>query len=39
MKNSATYDELNTFTKNIIRYSLNNSEKEGIELEDKEPQG
>lgn len=36
MKNSATPEELNTFCSNILRYSLNNREKESIELEDKE---
>jgi hypothetical protein len=36
MKNSATPQELNTFCKNIIRYSLNNTENKCIELEDKE---
>lgn len=39
MKNSATPEELNKFCKNIIRYSLNNIEKEDIEQEDKEPLG
>lgn len=39
MKNSASFDELNTFCTNILRYSLNNREKESIELEDKEPLG
>jgi hypothetical protein len=37
MKNSATPTELITFCKNILRYSLNNTEKESIELQDKEP--
>ena len=36
MKNSATINELKTFCKNILRYSLNNTENECIELEDKE---
>ena len=31
MKNSATIQELKTFCKNILRYSLNNSENEAIE--------
>lgn len=39
MKNSATLQELRTFCKNILRYSLNNSEKEAIEQQDKEPVG
>lgn len=39
MKNSATMDELKTFCKNILRYSLNNEEYELIEQEDKEPLG
>lgn len=39
MKNSASEEELITFCKNILRYSLNNTEKECIELEDKEPLG
>lgn len=39
MKNSATIDELKTFCKNILRYSLNNEEFELIEQEDKEPLG
>lgn len=37
MKNSATPTELITFCKNILRYSLNNTKEEGIELQDKEP--
>lgn len=37
MKNSATFKELKTFCTNILRYSLNNTEKECIESEDKEP--
>ena len=37
MKNSATYEELKKFCKNVLRYSLNNDEKEIIESEDKEP--
>lgn len=36
MKNSASFEELNTFCTNILRYSLNNNEKEVIELRDKE---
>lgn len=39
MKNSATFDELVTFSKNILRYSPSYAKKEGIELEDKEPLG
>ena len=39
MKNSATFDELQKFCKNILRYSLNNREKEPIEQGDKEPLG
>lgn len=39
MKNSATEEELIKFCKNILRYSLNNREKEPIEQEDKEPLG
>lgn len=39
MKNSATIQELKTFCKNILRYSLNNSEEEAIEQQDKEPVG
>lgn len=37
MKNSASHSELDTFCKNIIRYSLNTTEKESSELQDKEP--
>lgn len=37
MKNSATLEELQTFCKNILRYSPNNSEDEAIEVKDKEP--
>ncbi len=36
MKNSASLSELQIFCKNILRYSPNNTEKECIELEDKE---
>lgn len=36
MKNSASLEELQTFCKNILRYSLNNNEKEVIESKDKE---
>lgn len=39
MKNSASLDELKTFCKNILRYSLNNREYESIDLQDKEPVG
>ena len=39
MKNSATSEELECFCKNVLRYSLNNREKEPIEQEDKEPLG
>jgi hypothetical protein len=38
MKNSATFEELNTFCTNILRYSLTNREKESVESEDKKPQ-
>lgn len=38
MKNSATYEELKKFCKNVLRYSLNNDEKEIIESENKESQ-
>lgn len=38
MKNSASLEELRKFCKNVLRYSLNNDEKEIIESEDKEPQ-
>lgn len=38
MKNSATFEELQKFCKNILRYSLNNRKQEPIESEDKEPQ-
>lgn len=37
MKNSATLQELQTFAKNILRYSPNYTENEGIEVKDKEP--
>lgn len=39
MKNSATFEELQKFCKNILRYSLNNKEKELVELQDKELAG
>lgn len=39
MKNSATLSELQMFCKNILRYSPNYTESEGIEPEDKEPLG
>lgn len=39
MKNSATLQELQTFCKNILRYSPSYTEKESIELKDKEPLG
>ena len=38
MKNCATYEELKKFCKNVLRYSLNNDEKEIIESENKESQ-
>ena len=38
MKNCATYEELEKFCKNVLRYSLNNDEKEIIESENKESQ-
>lgn len=38
MKNSASIDELRKFCKNVLRYSLNNDEKEIIESGDKELQ-
>ena len=37
MKNSATLQELQTFCKNILRYSPNYTKEEGIESKDKEP--
>lgn len=37
MKSSATIEELQTFCKNILRYSPSYTKKEGIEVEDKEP--
>ena len=37
MKNSATWDEIHKFVKNITRYSPNYAKDEGIELQDKEP--
>lgn len=39
MKNSATIEELKCFCKNILRYSLNITEKECNEQQDKEPVG
>lgn len=39
MKNSATFEELTTFCKNILRYSPNSIKKEDTELQDKEPVG
>lgn len=39
MKNSATFEELKTFSKNVLRYSPSYTEHEGIEQEDKEPLG
>jgi len=36
MKSNATLEELVKFSRNIIRYSLNNSETKAIELQDKE---
>ena len=36
MKNSATFNELQKFCKNILRYSLNNREQEPVEPQDKE---
>lgn len=39
MKSSATLQELNTFCKNILRYSPIYTEKESIELENKESLG
>lgn len=39
MKNSATIEELQTFCKNILRYSLNITEEECNEQQDKEPVG
>lgn len=39
MKNSASIEELEKFCKNILRYSLNNREKESIEQENKESLG
>ena len=37
MKNSATTEELIKFCKNVLRYSLNTTENECSEPEDKEP--
>lgn len=37
MKNSATLEELKMFVKNVLRYSLNTTEDECSELQDKEP--
>ena len=39
MKNSASFEELQKFCTNILRYSLNNKKSELIELKDKEPLG
>lgn len=39
MKNAASFEELQKFCTNILRYSLSNGEKEPIEPEDKEPLG
>lgn len=39
MKNNATLEELQNFCKNILRYSLNITEKECNEQQDKEPVG
>ena len=39
MKNSASLEELKIFCKNILRYSLNTTEKEGSEQENKESLG
>lgn len=39
MKNSATFEELKTFSKNILRYSPSYTENEGIEQENKESLG
>ena len=39
MKNSASFEELKTFCKNILRYSLNNKENELVEPQDKKPVG
>ena len=36
MKNSASFNELNKFCANILRYSLNSREQESTELQDKE---
>ena len=36
MKNSASYEELIIFCKNILRYSPNNTKSKGIEFRDKE---
>ena len=38
MKNSASISELKAFCKNVLRYSLNTTEQECSETEDKEPQ-
>lgn len=38
MKNCASYEELQAFCKNVLRYSLNITEHESNESEDKEPQ-
>lgn len=39
MKNCASYKELQAFCKNVLRYSLNTTENESSEQEDKEPLG
>ena len=38
MKNCASYEELQAFCRNVLRYSLNITESESNESEDKEPQ-
>lgn len=37
MKNCASYQELEAFCKNVLRYSLNIAKEEGNESKDKEP--
>ena len=39
IKSSATLEELQTFCKNVLRYSPSFTKKEGKEPEDKEPLG
>lgn len=39
MKNSASFEELQVFYKNVLRYSLSSREDEPTEQEDKEPLG